>query len=333
LQREMPLEVRALWMAWAVLLAGVLQLTAQLPVLRRLGYQPPPRIRPLGPGVRDVLTRMGPAALGAAVTQINVLLDRILALWAGEYGPAALSFSERLIYLPLGLFATALGTILLPEFSGQAHRKDTEGMTRTLSQSLRGILFLMLPASLGLAALAGPIVRLVYARGEFDDLSVLLTARALVCYAPGLVIFSLVKVLVPVFYAHGNTRTPVRIGIAAVGGNILLNILFILLLPEGWKHAGLALGTVISETAQVLVLAGVMHRRLLPLPLRPFRQSLLRVLAACAPMLLTARVVLHLLAHGSLFIAVLASIVSAGAVYLLAARLLRCPELREFRHH
>lgn len=332
-QEAMPLEEKALWMAWAILGAGGLQLLAQLPVLLRIGYRPPQQVNPFGPGVKRVLTRMGPAALGAAVTQINVLVDRGLALWVGDYGPAALTFSERLIYLPLGLFATALGTILLPEFSGLAHRKDQEGLARTLDQSLRGLAFLMIPASLGLGFLAMPIVEMVYARGEFDETSVLLTARALRCYAPGLLIFSLAKVFVPFFYAHGDTRTPVKIGLYAVSGNLLLNLFFLWVLPEGWKHAGLALGTVLSELAQVTTLGILLHRRHVRLPLAPLLQSAGKHLLACLPMLGLAWFTLTQLSASPLLLRVPAAILAAAAAYAAATLLLRCRELREFRHH
>ncbi len=333
LRADLSLPEKALWISWAVLIAGVLQFAAQLPALFALGYRPPAKITPLGPGVRRVLIRMGPAALGAAVTQINVLLDRVLALWAGEYGPSALAFSERLIYLPLGLFATALGTILLPEMSGLAHRKDTDGLAKTMDQSLRGLLYIMIPAALGLAVLATPLVEMVYARGRFDEQSVLYTARALRFYAPGLLVFSLVKVLVPVFYAHGNTRTPVKIALWAVGGNILLNIFFILVLPDGWKHAGLALGTVLSETFQVIALACILQKSVVKTPWHSVAVAAAKHAIACVPMILTPLLILRTFPEIPLFVTLPAAILLAVAVYFTATLALRCRELREFRHH
>lgn len=330
---SLSLENKAIAMAWAILFAGILQYAAQLPALFRIGYRAPAQVAPLGPGVRRVLVRMGPAALGAAVTQINVLLDRVLAMWAGEYGPSALAFSERLIYLPLGLFATALGTILLPEMSGLANRKDSEGLARTMDQSLRGLLYLMIPAAVGLGILARPIVDMVYARGRFDEQSVLLTARALSCYAPGLLVFSLVKVLVPVFYAHSNTRTPVKIALWAVGGNIFLNIFFILVLPEGWKHAGLALGTVISETGQVIALGFTLQNRYVKTPWRSVTAAAFKHLAASLIMISVPLTLLHCFSDRPLFLVLPLAVILSAAVYVLATLALRCRELREFRHH
>ncbi len=325
-------EIKVLWISWSILIAGVLQFGVQLPVLRKLHYRAPSEVHPLGPGVRRVMIKMGPAALGAAVTQLNVLLDRFLAMWAGPYGPAALSFAERLIYLPLGLFATALGTILLPEMSALAHRKETESLGGTVEQSLRGLLYLMVPAAVGLGILATPIVTMVYARGEFDADSVTHTARALMFYAPGLVVFSLAKVFVPVFYAHQDTRTPVKVGLVTVSGNIVLSILFVILLPEGWKHAGLALGTVIAELAQVVLLARLMHRRYV----RPRWGRVLlaggKHLLAALPMIATAQGVLTQLPNLPLLLSLPLAIGAAGLVYLAATLLLRCREPGEFRH-
>ncbi|MBN1557514.1 MAG: murein biosynthesis integral membrane protein MurJ, partial [Lentisphaerae bacterium] len=124
-------EARIVGVAWAVLAAGVVQLAVQIPVLVRYGFRGRLSLRWRGDRrVWRVLALMGPAALGLGITQVNVVIDTLLALWIGSWAPAALSFSERLIYLPLGLFATALGTVLLPTFSHQAARNDPAGMRR-----------------------------------------------------------------------------------------------------------------------------------------------------------------------------------------------------------
>ncbi len=326
-------EQKTIGLAWAVLLSGVLQFGVQVPGVLRLGYRAPEGIHPLDPKVRRVLVLMLPAALGAAVTQINVLLDRLLALWVADYGPSALSFAERLVYLPLGLFATALGTILLPEMAGLARQKSRERMEELVDQSLRGLSFLMLPAALGLCVFAEPIVRLAYARGEFDLESVRVTTRALQCYAPGLLVFSLAKVFVPIFYAHADTKTPVRIGAAAVGVNLALNLLFIVVLPNGWKHAGLALGTVVSELGQVAILARLTHVRHARLRVGRLAGALGRHLLACVPML-GAVVFLspHLDGMGDA-VRVLVTVSVAALAYVLAALVACRRELREFRHH
>jgi putative peptidoglycan lipid II flippase len=250
--------------AWGILLAGLLQLALQVPALLRHGVWPQFSFDWSDPRIRRILLLMGPAAVGMGIHQVNVVLDGLLALWVGSWAPAALTYAERLIYLPLGVFATALGTVLLPTFSRQAARKEFDEITTTIGESLRGLMLLMIPAAVGLMTLTTPIVQLAFewSGGKFDAVSTQVTARALWFYAPGLVVFSLYKVLVPAFYAIKDTRTPVRIGIRAVLINLLLNMLFILTWPEGYQHAGLACATVIASGLNCLVLAMIITKRI-----------------------------------------------------------------------
>lgn len=318
---------------WVILGAGFLQFALQVPAIRKLGYRNPQTISPLGPEVKKVLTLMGPAALGAAVFQINVLSDRLLALWVGGYGPISLSYAERLIYLPLGIFATALGTILLPEFSNLVQLKDREQLGFMLDRSLRILMYVMIPAAAGLAVLAVPIVEFSFQRGAFDALSTMYTSRALAFYAPGLIVFSSSKIFIPLFYAHEDTRTPVRIGMWTVFANLGFNLLFILVLPEGWKHAGLALGTVLSSLLQVIVLGRICSKRYAHVHWTPVLRSWGRCVLACVPMILAARGSLYWMASESILLRVPLAIGVAGVVYGLATLLLRCPEIRELRRH
>ncbi|NQT94021.1 MAG: murein biosynthesis integral membrane protein MurJ [Lentisphaerae bacterium] len=249
--------------AWGILIAGMVQLLAQVPMLIRYGFRGRlPGGWRADPRVSRVLLLMGPAAIGMGITQINAFVDTVLAFWIGPWAPAALSFSERLLYLPLGVFATALATVLLPVFSGQAAREESDGMRTTINRSLRSLMFIMIPAATGLLVLARPIVELVFERGEFDAWSTTLTARALAFYAPGLVVFSLYKVFVPAFYAMKDTRTPVRVGIRVVALNFVLNIAFLLTLPTHYKHAGFALATVLAGCVNAGTLGWLLHKRI-----------------------------------------------------------------------
>ncbi|MEN8254808.1 MAG: murein biosynthesis integral membrane protein MurJ [Verrucomicrobiota bacterium] len=332
---------RAHVLAWAVVLAGIAQVAIQLPALKRLGCPFQFSSNWGDPRVKQVLLLMGPAALGMAVTQFNVLIDRLLALWIGDWAPAALTFSERMVYFPLGIIATAMGTVLLPTFSSHAAMDDHESFSETITHSLRHLVFIMMPAALGLLALSTPIIQTVFEwGGSFNAESTLLSARALRFYAPGLVVFSLSKVFVPAFYAMQDTKTPVRIGLYAVLLNLAMNILFILTLPTYWKHAGMALSTVIAGTVNVAILGSILTRRVKNIQwmdiFRSFNRCLLAALVMAVAVGAAAQTLSPML--GNLLpakIAQLATVglaVSTGALlYFVLTFLLRSPELRDIK--
>ena len=334
-------SARAHVLAWAVLLAGAAQIAIQLPALKRFGCPFHFSSRWNDPRVRQMLMLMGPAALGMAVTQFNVLIDRLLALWIGGWAPAALFYSERMIYFPLGVIATAMATVLLPTFSAHAAEKDFAAMRETINHSLRHLAFIMVPAALGLFALAPLILQTLFEwGGSFDADSTRLSARALRLYAPGLVVFSAAKVFVPAFYAVQDTKTPVRIGIYTVLLNLALNIVFILTLPTYWKHAGMAFSTVIAEAVGMLALGIILTRRMETLQwkeiFRSFNRCLLGALVMALAAWATAWLALPML--GNLLPAKVAQVATTGLavgvgalVYFSIAILLRTPELREIK--
>ena len=247
--------------AWGVLIAGIIQLAIQIPALKQHNMLPIISFNWNDKNVRKILMLMGPAALGMGIHQINVGIDGLLALWVSKWAAAALTYAERLVYLPLGIFATALSTVLLPSFSKHAEKDDTAEICNTISDSIRGLMLIMVPATLGLIILATPITRLIFQRGKFDAQSTLQTAHALWFYAPGLIVFSLYKILTPAFYAMKDTRTPVKVGIIAVVINLTLNITFIMTWPPAYKHAGLACATVIASAVNCLILASILTKR------------------------------------------------------------------------
>lgn len=336
-------EARIYGVAWGILLAGLIQLAIQLPILWRFGFRPRISGGWKDPRVKRVLLLMMPAAVGMGIHQVNVVVDSILAMLVSDRAPAVLTYSERLIYLPLGVFATALGTVLLPTFSRQAARDQQSQLRETLSVSARHLMLVMVPSAVGLAVLAQPIVQLVYVwrGGEFGELSTELTTRALWFYAPGLVMFSFYKLLVPAFYALKDTRTPVRIGLHVVTMNFALNVLFILTWPEGYKHAGIACATVLASAMNCIVLALILRRRIGPLGGIRIGISFLRTSVAAGIMGVTVWHVHQLLVReviprvtdvkvGHLLGAV-GSVVAGMAVYSVVASILCRKEFKEIR--
>lgn len=326
--------------AWSIVLAGIFQLLIQWPVLRMHGFRFG-LTRPLFDiQTRRVLTLMGPAALGLAVTQINVLVDRGLAAWIGPWAPASLFYSERILYLPLGIFATALGTVLLPTFSANTAEKKYDEMLGTIHQSLRMLLFVMTPAAMGLILFAHPVIEIIYQWKAFDQRSTQLASLALQCYAPGLLVFSLAKIFTPAFYALKDTTTPFKAGLFCLALNVVLNITFIWLLPPYKEHAGIALGTVASESVYAVILAVCLHRKLGSPHWIQIGRAFIRHLFAALVMGVIAIVLFHALmntipmswmiyAKLKQIILLLISITIGGVFYVACTLLLRCSEVTE----
>ena len=324
-------------LAWTVFVAGAVQLAYQLPSLFRVGWRPGIDTDWRDPRVKQVFLLMGPSALGLAVNQINVLVNSMIAMFGvGAWAPSALFYAERLIYLPQGILATALGTVLLPVLSDFAAQKKHAEMRGAIHHGLRTLLFVMTPAALGLFVLAGPVVQMLFESGSFDWQSTVRTSRALSFYAPGLIVFCLAKVFVPAFYALQDTRTPVKIGLCGVTLNFTLNVAFVLTLPTEWKHAGLAFSTVIAEGFNGLMLALFLRRRLGPFGFRGILGSLFRALGAAGAMAavavfaergLTTWLYLHLPHKAAQIVGVPTAIALGVAVYFGIARVFHFPEL------
>lgn len=248
------LEVPAMALAWGVFAAGVLQLGFQYPFLKRLGMLAWPRWGSADPGVRRIGRLMIPALFGVSVVQVNLLIDTVIASFLATGSVSWLYYSDRLVELPLALFGIAVATVILPVLSERHTAGGTDGFSRLLDGSLRWVSVAVLPCTVGLAVLAGPILCTLFQYGEMTPHDVDMAARSLFAYALGLLGFVYVKVLAPGFYARQDTSTPVRIGLIALAVNFVLNLVLVFPL----QHAGLALATSVSA----LVNAGLLLRRL-----------------------------------------------------------------------
>ncbi|BCX87749.1 putative peptidoglycan lipid II flippase [Methylomarinovum tepidoasis] len=234
---QLPQPVTAL--AWGVFAAGSLQLLFQFPALWRLKLLPRLRWGFHDPGVRKILKLMLPALFGVSVTQINLLIDTLLASFLPHGSISWLYYSDRLVEFPLGVFGIALATVILPNLSKDWAAGRREDFSRAIDWALRWVVLIGLPAAVGLAVLARPILATLFQYRSFTAHDVHMASLSLTAYAVGLIGFILVKILVPGFTARQDTRTPVRFGVAAMVVNIVLNLGLI-----GWlAHAGLALAT------------------------------------------------------------------------------------------
>jgi putative peptidoglycan lipid II flippase len=224
-------------LAWAVFAGGALQLAFQLPFLLRLRMLPRPRWAPSDPGVRRILTLMGPAVFGVSIGQLSLLINTIFASFLVTGSVSWLYYADRLMEFPTGLLGVALGTILLPSLTRSHAQNSTEEYSALLDWGLRLTFLLAAPCAVALAVLAAPLISTLFQHGQFSAEDVLMTQQALVAYSVGLIALILVKVLAPGFYARQNIRTPVKIGLLTLLATQLMNLAFIWSL----RHAGLAL--------------------------------------------------------------------------------------------
>lgn len=221
-------------LAWAVLVAGVLQLLFQLPALRKLDLLTLPRWGWSHPEVRRILRLMIPTLFGSSVAQVNLLLDTLIASFLIVGSQTWLGYSDRLLEFPLGMFGVALGTVILPSLSRHHVNTDRAGFSRALDWGLRTTLLISIPAMIGLVFLAKPIVATLFLHGKFTAHDVDMVGLSLAALSFGLPAFALVKVLAPAFYARQDTKTPVKAGIAAMIANMALNLLFVGALYVSW---------------------------------------------------------------------------------------------------
>lgn len=254
----MPLmEEPAMALAWGVLIAGAAQLAFQVPFLMRLGLLPTPWPNFAHDGVKRILKLMVPALFGVSVSQINLLLDTVLASLLAAGSVSWLYYSDRLVELPLGVFGVAIGTIILPALSKRHAEQSTEHFSAMLDWAIRVVLLLGVPAALALAILAEPFLITLFHYGAMTDNDIQMAAMSLRAYAFGLVAFMLIKVLAPGFFARQDTKTPVKVGIIAMVANMVFNLLLIWPLA----HAGLALATALSAFLNAGLLGYLLYRQ------------------------------------------------------------------------
>ncbi|MEC6797506.1 murein biosynthesis integral membrane protein MurJ [Photobacterium sp. S4TG1] len=258
-------------LALGVFIGGLVQFCFQLPFLYREGYLVRPQWGWNDPGVTKIRKLMLPALFGVSVTQINLLLDTLIASFLMTGSISWLYYSDRLLEFPLGLFGIAIATVILPALSRKHVDKSPQQFADTMDWGVRMVLILGIPAMLGMITLAKPMLMVMFMRGEFDLYDVNQTAMSLWVVSAGLLNYMLIKIFAPGYYARQDTKTPVKIGIIAMVSNMVFNGIF----APFYGYVGLSIASVLSA----LLNAGLLYRGLHKENIyRVSRQTLLFVL-------------------------------------------------------
>ncbi len=323
------IETHLTWVAAAVLIAGVLQLALQWTAVRARGFRMTLALDLRDEAVRRIARLTGPMVLGLAVVQINALADVLIAYWFVPHAgaPNKLYLAQRLYQFPLGVFLIALTTAIYPQFSRMAADRDMEGFGDSAIRGLRMVLFIGLPASVGLILLREPLVALLFERGRFVPGDTARTAAVVMFYGAGIWAYGLQMMLGRAFYALQDSKTPVRIAMAMVVLNVTLNLILVHVLPEP-QERGLALATAVCAVLQSAWLAIVLARRVGHLPWGALWGQAIRVVIAT--LLMTAACVGAMLALPALPVAQVGGVLVVGmGVFAVASRAMHIEELHD----
>ncbi len=240
-----------------VLIGGAAQLGAQIPALLRIGFRFRFRVRPIHPGIRQMLRLMAPAFLTLAVTQVNLMVDNKLASYLGNGGISSLQYAMRLFQLPLGVLAVSVATALLPRFSEAWAHHDESTYYRYLNEGIVSSALVLLPAMVGLFVIGPDVVRLLFQHGSFTDADSLRTAHVLFYYLIGLAPYGWVYVLTRAAYAQGRPLFPVLASVLGVAVNVTLDLLLVWTM----RAPGLALATAVAGICNAVLLGFVILRK------------------------------------------------------------------------
>lgn len=324
-------------MAIAVFVGGLLQVAIQLPALMKIGVLPRLSWNPLAglsdPGVRRVLKKMGPAVFAVSVAQISLMINTTIASQLAVGSISALSYADRLMEFPTALLGVALGTILLPSLSKANTEGDTVEYASLLDWGLRLNFLLALPAAIGLAAMAEPLITTLFHYGKFDAQAVAMAKKPLMAYSLGLVGIILVKTLAPAFYARQDIRTPVKIGLGVLVVTQLMNLLFVPM----FQVAGLALSIGAGACLNAALLYRGLRRANIYTPSPGWAGFWIKLVAALIFMagvtMACADAVdwVDLAKHGTLRVVALLAVVAAGAGSYFAALWIMGFRLNDFK--
>ncbi len=337
---NIPPRQQLFYVAVAVIIAGLVQIALQLPPLHRAGVFLRPAWQVRSDSFRKMIILMGPMVLGLTVTQINTLADDLLAWWLSgsdvkgwfftflgcqiayplqRSSVSHLYYAQRLYQLPLGVFGISLATAVFPVMSSYSAKNDLNGLGRTVATALRTAIFIALPATIGLAMIAQPLISLFFEHGKFTRQDTQMTAFTLLFYAIGLSGYFGQQILTRSFYSMQQSKLPTRSAVIAVFANLVLNLVLVWPLGRG----GLACSTALCSYLQVAILLTALRKKLGSIILEGFAASLTKTIAATACMWAAGYLTLRLSRHSPDAFRLVLVVGVSVLVYLLTAKLFR----------
>jgi putative peptidoglycan lipid II flippase len=342
---ELPAQWAIIGMAIGTLVGGAAQLLIQVPSLLKVGFRFSLRLSFRDEGVRRVMRLMIPAIIGTSAVQVKVLVDTFIVSGI-EGGNSWLPYSFRLMQFPIGLFGVAIGTAAIPTLSRLASENNFAKFRSTLSDALKLVFLLTIPAACGLIVLGEPIIRLIYERGKFDAFDTDMTAWALAAYSIGLAGYAAIKIVSPAFYALDDAKTPMYVSIGSILVHVVVSYSMMRLLstvgvtperPSGFGHVGVALATSSVALVNFIALTFLMRRRISGLNGRDIFAAFIKIIIASAVMSAVCYFSYYFLTNffGAKtllikFIEAFVPIALGGAAFFAAAKFLRVGEIDKF---
>ena len=262
------------YLAWGTLLSMVGAMLIQVPVLKKIGFHYYWDWNLRHPEVKGLFFNLLPIFLGTAVNQIYLMINRFFASGLGEGSISALNYASKLMNLPMGVFALAISTVIFPLLAEQAFQESRQELGLTLVRGLKLVLLITLPAAAGLMALKIPIVKLLFERGAFDEIATQLTADALFYFCLGMFATAMIMVVTRAYYALGDVRTPLYLGLLSIGVNIVASIIFM----PSLGHCGLALANTLAAIFNAWAMYVFLKKHLPCLYLRDLARSVVKSL-------------------------------------------------------
>lgn len=270
-------EALVIWAGWGVVLGGFLQTIVNLPYLKKVGYRWKVYLRFGSEALTQMWKRFIPSMIGIGVREINLVADSLMASFLSIGSITALGFGNRLMQLPLGIFAISAGTAVLPMYSRHVTNREFGELSEGMRFTALSLAYIMLPITTLIIAIGNDFVSILFQSGAFDARAAQMTSQALMFYSLGLIFYSLNQTVTPLFYANKDTRTPVKIAAMMVGMNITLNFI----LMQFMQHRGLALSTSITSMANYFTLVYMIKRKLPDIRFKGMLPNLLKTLLIC----------------------------------------------------